>query len=92
MTLLLVYKKSHAMQQKLFKTILLAALAVAALVWALSYPLSGLAWFPGAMVATFSGIKIYDINSSKTGGVNDEPSPDQKRLPKVPASSGRSMP
>ena len=47
---------------KAIKTILLAVMAVAALAWALSYPLSGLAWFPGFMVAVYCGIKIMDVN------------------------------
>ena len=47
---------------KAIKTILLAVVAVAALVWALSYPLSGLAWFPGSLVAVFCGIKIMEVN------------------------------
>lgn len=48
--------------KRVFTTILLAIVAVAALVWALSYPLSGLAWFPGALVAIFCGIGIMDVN------------------------------
>ena len=47
---------------KAIKTILLAVVAVAALAWALSYPLSGLAWLPGFMVAVFCGIKLMDVN------------------------------
>ena len=48
--------------ERLFKTILMAVIAIAALVWACSYKFSGLAWFPGFMVAVWAGIKIMDIN------------------------------
>lgn len=47
---------------KTVKTIVLAVVAVAALVWALSYGVKGLAWFPGFLVAVTAAIKIYDIN------------------------------
>ena len=40
----------------------MAVIAIAALVWACSYKFSGLAWFPGFMVAVWAGIKIMDIN------------------------------
>lgn len=48
--------------KKIIITIILAAIAVAALVWACSYKLSGLAWFPGFLVAVFLVIKIFEIN------------------------------
>lgn len=48
--------------KRVFKTVLLAVVAVSALAWALSYPLSGLAWLPGFMVAVFCGIKIMEVN------------------------------
>ena len=42
-------------------TLFLAIVAIAAIVWACSYPFSGLAWFPGAIVAIFCGIKIMEV-------------------------------
>ena len=48
--------------KRVFTTILLAVIAIVALIWALSYPLSGLAWFPGSLVAIFCGIGIMDVN------------------------------
>jgi len=48
--------------KKIVITVILAAIAVAALVWACSYKLSGLAWFPGFLVAVFCVIKIFEIN------------------------------
>ena len=49
--------------KKTFKTIILAIVAIAAIAWACSFKFSGLAWFPGFCVATFCGIKIYELNS-----------------------------
>ena len=48
------------------KTIILAILAVAALVWACSYSFSGLAWFPGFVCAVFFGLKILDLNQEES--------------------------
>lgn len=47
--------------KKITVTIFLAIMAIAALVWACSYKISGLAWFPGFVVALFCGIAIFDI-------------------------------
>lgn len=47
---------------KTAKSIILALVAVVALVWALSYGVKGLAWFPGFLVAVTAAIKIYDLN------------------------------
>jgi hypothetical protein len=56
--------------KKIISTLLLAVVAIAALVWALSYPLSGLAWFPGFLVAVFCSIRIMDVNSIGQEGKN----------------------
>ena len=48
--------------KKIFTTILLAIVAIAAIIWALSFKLSGLAWFPGFFVAVCCGIGIMDIH------------------------------
>lgn len=48
--------------KKFFKSIILAVIAIAAIVWACSYGFSGLAWFPGFFVAVICGIKILDVN------------------------------
>ena len=45
------------------KTIILGILGLAALVWGLSYGMSGLAWFPGFFVAILFFIKILDVNN-----------------------------
>jgi len=50
------------MKKKIVSTIILAIISIAALVWALSYGTSGLAWFPGFLIAVFSAIKILDIH------------------------------
>lgn len=50
---------------KIAKTIILAAGAIAALIWACSYGFSGLAWFPGALVATICGLDILDVNKNE---------------------------
>lgn len=47
---------------KTVKTVILAVIAIAAIVWACSYKISGLAWFPGFFVAVFCGIKILDVH------------------------------
>lgn len=51
------------MSDKLFWTIFLGAIAILSLVWALSYSLSGLAWFPGFIIAVFCAIGIMDVNN-----------------------------
>ena len=48
--------------KKIFTTIILAIVAIAALVWACSFKVSGLAWFPGFFVALCCGIGIMDIH------------------------------
>jgi hypothetical protein len=48
--------------KKIVSTILLVIIAIAALVWALSVKSSGLAWFPGFIIAVFSVIKILDVH------------------------------
>ena len=53
--------------KKTFITIILAIVAIAALVWACSFKFSGLAWFPGFVVAVFLGIKILDVNGIGQG-------------------------
>lgn len=50
----------------IFATLILAILGLAAIVWALSKT-SGLAWFPGFILAVFCFIKILDVN-----GVGDK--------------------
>lgn len=42
------------------KTIFLAVVAIAALVWACSYRTDGLAWFPGFMIAITAALGVYD--------------------------------
>lgn len=42
------------------KTIFLAIVAIAGLVWACSYRIDGLAWFPGFMVCLTAAIGAYD--------------------------------
>ena len=49
--------------KRVFTTIILAIAAIAALVWACSFMVSGLAWFPGAFVAVCCGIGIMDVNN-----------------------------
>lgn len=51
--------------KKTVYTIILAVVAIAALCWACSFKIDGLAWFPGFMVAVFCGIKILDIWEAK---------------------------
>ena len=48
--------------KRVFKTILLAIVAIAAIIWACSFKGSGLAWFPGFFVAVCCGIGIMDIH------------------------------
>lgn len=50
------------MRQNIIKSIVLGLVGLAALIWGLSYGVSGLAWFPGALVAVTTAIKIYDLN------------------------------
>lgn len=47
------------------KTIFLSIVAIAALVWACSYRIDGLAWFPGFVVAVFAAIGAYDSTQKK---------------------------
>ena len=47
---------------KIVITVILAIVAIAAFVWACSYSVTGLAWFPGFFVAVLCGIKILDVN------------------------------
>ncbi len=49
--------------KRVFKTILLAIVAIAAIIWACSFKVSGLAWFPGFFVAVCCGIGIMDVNN-----------------------------
>lgn len=42
------------------KTILLVIVAIAGLCWALSSNISGLAWFPGALVSITAALGAYD--------------------------------
>lgn len=48
--------------KKLVTTIILSIVAIAAIVWACSYKISGLAWFPGFLVAVSCSIRVYDLN------------------------------
>lgn len=59
--------------KKVVITVILAAIAIAALVWACSFKISGLAWFPGFFVAVFCGIKIFEVH--KVGQNNQEKHP-----------------
>ena len=49
--------------KRVFTTIVLAIVAIAAIIWACSFTVSGLAWFPGFFVAVFCGIGIMDVNN-----------------------------
>ena len=49
--------------KKIFTTIILAIAAIAALVYACSFKVSGLAWFPGFFAAVCCGIGILDANN-----------------------------
>lgn len=49
--------------KRVFTTILLAIVAIAAIIWACSFTVSGLAWFPGFFVAVCCGIGIMDANN-----------------------------
>ena len=42
------------------KTIFLAIIAIAGLVWACSYRIDGLAWFPGFLISVTAAIGAYD--------------------------------
>ena len=48
--------------EKLVTTVILAIVAIAAIIWACSYSVSGLAWFPGFFVAVCCGIGIMDVH------------------------------
>lgn len=49
--------------KRVFTTIVLAIVAIAAIIWACSFKVSGLAWFPGFFVAVCCGIGIMDVNN-----------------------------
>lgn len=49
--------------EKVIITVILAIVAIAAIIWACSYSVSGLAWFPGFFVAVCCGIWIMDVNN-----------------------------
>lgn len=55
--------------KKVVITVILAAIAIAALVWACSFKISGLAWFPGFFVAVFCLVKILEVHKV---GQNDK--------------------
>lgn len=48
--------------KKTILTIIFAILAVVCIGWACSYQFSGLAWFPGFILAVFFCIRILEIN------------------------------
>lgn len=48
--------------KKIIITIILAALAIAALIWGFSYGVNGIAWLPGFLVAVFCLIKIFEVH------------------------------
>lgn len=50
------------MKTILVKSIILGLIGLVALGWGISYGVSGLAWFPGFLVAVTAAIKIYDLN------------------------------
>ena len=50
------------------KTTILSLFVVAGLVWAVSQPLSGLAWFPGFLVALTAALGIVKVNAKKEAG------------------------
>jgi hypothetical protein len=49
--------------KRVFTTIVLAIVAIAAIIWACTFKVSGLAWFPGFFVAVCCGIGIMDVNN-----------------------------
>ena len=51
------------MKRNLIKSIILCLVGFGALIWGISYGVSGLAWFPGFFVAVFCFIKILDVNN-----------------------------
>lgn len=51
--------------KKIVISIILSIVAIAAIVWACSFRISGLAWFPGFIVAVCCAIKVYDINKKE---------------------------
>ena len=51
------------MKRNIIKSIIIAIAGLSALIWGLSYGVSGLAWFPGFFVALFCFIKILDVNN-----------------------------
>ena len=54
--------KNFINMKKIIITIILAVLAIAALIWGLSYGVNGIAWLPGFLVAVFCLIKIVDVH------------------------------
>ena len=48
--------------EKIILTIILAALAIAALIWGFSYGVNGIAWLPGFLVAGFLVIENFEVN------------------------------
>ena len=55
--------------KKIIITIILAVLAIAALIWGLSYGVNGIAWLPGFLVAVFLVIEIFEINQVRQDDV-----------------------
>ena len=53
------------MRQNIIKSIVLGLIGLVALGWGISYGVSGLAWFPGFLVAVICGLKIMDINKKE---------------------------
>lgn len=51
------------MKRNIIKSIILGLVGFGALIWGISYGVSGLAWFPGFFVAVFCFIKILDVNN-----------------------------
>lgn len=51
------------MKRNLIKSIILGLIGFGALIYGISYGVSGLAWFPGFFVAVFCFIKILDVNN-----------------------------
>ena len=54
------------------KTIFLAIVAIAALVWACSYRIDGLAWFPGFLISVTAAIGAYDSYQKGKASTNNQ--------------------
>ena len=54
------------------KTIFLAIVAIAALVWACSYRIDGLAWFPGFLISVTAAIGAYDSHQKGKASANNQ--------------------